>query len=73
MGLPDRARQLDRADGRLVPLAAAGEEVADPRDQTRAVVFDEPRQLTVARVTQHVFVAVACDSQVRVGAVIHAH
>ena len=54
-------------------LAAAGEEVADPRDQTRAVVFDEPRQLTVARVTQHVFVAVACDSQVRVGAVIHAH
>jgi hypothetical protein len=53
--------------------AAVGEKLADPRDEAGAVALDEPRQLAVARVAQHVLVALAGDGQVRMGAGVHAH
>ena len=56
-----------------MPLGAAVEQLAGPRDETGAVVFDEPRQLVPARFTQHVLMPRAGDIQVRMGAVIHAH
>jgi hypothetical protein len=35
--------------------------------------LDEPRQLAIARVAQHVLVALAGDGQVRMGAGVHIH
>ena len=73
MGLSDRTRELDGADDRPRGGGALTEEPANPDQQTRAILRDEPGELALPRLPDEIVVTRLRDRHMSVGVQIHAH